>query len=1105
MASGSIRIDGVTVIDREPWKRGGVAEIYRGLSPTHGRVIVKVLRQEFVHHGLLIQHFRAEYNNGRKFGFTNRVPKAYAYGKLPDGRPYMVIERIDGMDALSLLRHARRVATPLSLRFACRIVEETAEILHGLLDLASLIHRDISPDNIMVSDDGSKVFLIDFGIAEQGNALAIGAGKPAYTAVTDGKKSEASDIFSLGVTLFELLTGQSPYPRRPATRADEAEAKAAVEAGRLRRLRDLRPDAPEWLEQLVASMLHASPIRRPKAEQVAQNLRRAHLLPIARDDIDAVPEGDGEELPKIPWRMVTVGAAAALLLISGMVGGIWILMRDGQAPVANQARPPPVAEPSAPDSPVESDWRRVYAPVEPVEVSDSAAPLAFDWMFEDDRPYVPPALVLRHARDTACAFPDGTVLNHESESSAGRRIARRTRVPLRWGETLHIVYPAGNSRPETIRVYVPDLESVRTGAATDVRVELTQPAARPQDVARQSLTAAQAALNALYSAAKTRDLTDDERRAWSQTTAARLPDWMYALGVTMVAAAVPSLNDRPIRPRIAITIEPTEASEPATVQIGADEDPKGSGQYELPDVRWGDAVEYRVQRGGLSRRHDLTLKLPDSFADEAELNALESRQTAEQQLALWNEFLHEAAAVSAGRAIAARWPAEPSQWEVARHDPARPGSPALRLTVAEGERIQFDGIEVANSGIIDLTNRRWGDTVRLEVFNQDGKRIGPVEIALGLESGEDLPGFLELDPLTLEQRLIRLNAWLDYVKAARMTDAIQKNFVAWMAMERKRSLAAIRKNHTFDDAMKGIDTIRKEAPALAGRFREEIDALEELIRDAGIQHRQTRVFLENVDQLRRRLPETVETTNDVRIVENMIVEIEKIRASDTPGVLDPDKDDALLQLEGECRRRMQGLVNLIGNHVAEVNDPAELERRLDRMMKKSPNAFGLVDVEPVRQEVAWHGFIRGFQESSTLHAITSPAAMRAFQGDLLELWDLLESIERKSDAMHFALETIANAALNDPDILRMAPRMAARTRIQFIEMLLFAARLNTGISELSRDDGLRSATTQFFAEAYYTRVFHKQLWENETVVAQIKDELPWLWLEIEKRKDTYDE
>jgi hypothetical protein len=142
-----------------------------------------------------------------------------------DGRLYMVMEYVDGLDLRKILSAVEQMGAHIPLGFSFRVIRYVLEALHGVSQtvvegkIRPIVHRDISPHNIMISRTG-EVKLTDFGIAKARGASTVTQmgclkGKMAYLApeqTCSGEVTPATDIFAVGLVLYELLTGKRFNP-----------------------------------------------------------------------------------------------------------------------------------------------------------------------------------------------------------------------------------------------------------------------------------------------------------------------------------------------------------------------------------------------------------------------------------------------------------------------------------------------------------------------------------------------------------------------------------------------------------------------------------------------------------------------------------------------------------------------------------------------------------------------------------------------------------------------------------------------------------------------------------------------------------------------------
>ncbi len=188
-----------------------------------------------------------------------------------DGEPYLALEYVDGKDLRRLLNRARELSTPPKLEVSVHLVMRVLEALayvHRKRDEQDrelgLVHRDISPQNILVSYEG-EVKVIDFGLAKSAlNAAktnpSIVMGKFLYMSPEQARQAQVdarSDLYSVGVVLFELVAGRNPFEDTPTP-----QLLPEVGRGALRPLRELKPDCPASLEAVLNKALAVEPSER---------------------------------------------------------------------------------------------------------------------------------------------------------------------------------------------------------------------------------------------------------------------------------------------------------------------------------------------------------------------------------------------------------------------------------------------------------------------------------------------------------------------------------------------------------------------------------------------------------------------------------------------------------------------------------------------------------------------------------------------------------------------------------------------------------------------------------------------------------------------------
>ncbi len=237
--------------------------------------VVKVLRKEWWRDTQAIEMQRREAWVGSKVSHPHLLPVLSASVQEPPF--YLVTPKVEGAPLSQILVDRERLSIPLALW----ITRQTADGLDALYEGASVIHTDVKPENILISPNGHAT-LIDFGFAQTCVEASQWATRPlagtlAYIAPEMVTSSLAagprSDIYSLGVTLYEMLTGHRPWETD-----DPGELARLHREAKPTDIRALRPDVPEAVANLVHSMLAKDPLRRPgSAGELSARLVRLEI------------------------------------------------------------------------------------------------------------------------------------------------------------------------------------------------------------------------------------------------------------------------------------------------------------------------------------------------------------------------------------------------------------------------------------------------------------------------------------------------------------------------------------------------------------------------------------------------------------------------------------------------------------------------------------------------------------------------------------------------------------------------------------------------------------------------------------------------------------
>ena len=236
---------------------GGMGKVYKGLligqSGFQRPVVMKQLRdaQDPDHVRLFVDEARRyalldHENIGRIFDFED-----------VDGKMCIILEYIDGWSVVEFLERQRQLDRKPDVDLAIFIASRVCRALQYVFERSAIVHRDVSPSNIMMTREGT-VKLIDFGIATRsGTRDDTLTGKPAYMApemIVELRADSRSDIFSLGTVLFEMLTQRRLFGGRTT-----AEVLEQVIAGEYPSPRSLNPDIPDGALEIVRCALHREP------------------------------------------------------------------------------------------------------------------------------------------------------------------------------------------------------------------------------------------------------------------------------------------------------------------------------------------------------------------------------------------------------------------------------------------------------------------------------------------------------------------------------------------------------------------------------------------------------------------------------------------------------------------------------------------------------------------------------------------------------------------------------------------------------------------------------------------------------------------------------
>jgi serine/threonine-protein kinase len=321
---------------------GGMATVYKGVDMLlQRRVAVKVLRERFANDPEFLERFQREARAAANLDHTNIVT-VYDVGRDGD-RHYIVMEYVDGEDLKTLIRQKGRLSVAEALEIATQIAAGV-----GHAHKASVIHRDVKPQNVLVTSDG-RAKVVDFGIARALSESGLTDsntvwGSPIYFApeqAAGDPPTPASDVYSIGVVMYEMLTGSPPF---------QAENPTALAMKHLRDepppLAVRNPHVPPRLEWIVRKLLSKEPAARYRtADQLAHVLEEYRLQveqptgwqeavtapPVSGSYEDEPPDSEPVTIQSVSFgseALTWILGVIALVAVVGLIPLWWLVYRS---------------------------------------------------------------------------------------------------------------------------------------------------------------------------------------------------------------------------------------------------------------------------------------------------------------------------------------------------------------------------------------------------------------------------------------------------------------------------------------------------------------------------------------------------------------------------------------------------------------------------------------------------------------------------------------------------------------------------------------------------------------------------------------------------------
>ena len=266
---------------------GGMSVVYKAKCHKLNRLVaIKVLKEEFCNDSNFVSKFKMEAQSAAGLSHPNIVS---VYDVIDEGKlHYIVMELIEGITLKSYIQKKGRLEVKETIGIAIQVAQGIAAAHEQ-----HIIHRDIKPQNMLISMDG-KVKVADFGIARAVSSQTMNAatvvGSVHYISpeqARGGYSDERSDLYSLGITMFEMVTGHVPFEGDNTVTVALAHLEEPMPDPRM-----LNPDVSPSLARIILKCTEKRPERRyPNAAAVISDLRRA-LLNDDDPTIGAVKEED---------------------------------------------------------------------------------------------------------------------------------------------------------------------------------------------------------------------------------------------------------------------------------------------------------------------------------------------------------------------------------------------------------------------------------------------------------------------------------------------------------------------------------------------------------------------------------------------------------------------------------------------------------------------------------------------------------------------------------------------------------------------------------------------------------------------------------------------
>ena len=301
---------------------GGMALVYRAFDPEINRsVAMKLLKEEHCEDKERKGRFIKE---GKAAGALTHphIVTVYDVGQIEE-QPYMMMELLEGQTLGELLQEKKK--------FSLEAIMEVGIQLGNALDYAherGIVHRDMKPDNIVLSPDGKSAKVADFGIArfehqadKETTQVGIMLGTPRYMSpeqASGERVNGRSDLFSVGVILYEMITGKKAF---------DADTMPTLIMQIVKKnplpIRQVNAEAPVGLQKIINKLMQKKPSRRfQTGKELAQALQR---------ELEALRESDEEKAAYLPLQVKWTAIMSAIVLVALAISAQLVFMAQSSA------------------------------------------------------------------------------------------------------------------------------------------------------------------------------------------------------------------------------------------------------------------------------------------------------------------------------------------------------------------------------------------------------------------------------------------------------------------------------------------------------------------------------------------------------------------------------------------------------------------------------------------------------------------------------------------------------------------------------------------------------------------------------------------------------